>query len=390
MTQRRAGFSHKIFIIAAESSGDQLGSYLIEALKQQSKGPLEINGVGGSKMAAMGVSSPIDVRPLAVIGPLDGLLAYQKVRRLVSQTVQQVIDADPEVVVLIDSWGFTIRVAKEIRKHLPSCKLVKYVAPQVFATRPGRAKTTAQVYDHLLTIHSFDSHFFEAEGLEATFVGNSALFASQAGNSRNISSEFNPKRKMVLSVFFGSRLAEIKQLYRPFLDAIDIVKSTFPDLLVVSPLADSVATEIRALAITDPRLQEIILLDETRKFDVFQASEIALACSGTITLELANAGVPTVVGYRIGGVLGYPLQKLLFKAPFASLINLAADEAVFAEYLTRDCTGSNLAQGLMELLQNQDLRKTKQKKLQSTVKKMRGTSHNPSVAAAVAVLEMIN
>ncbi len=389
MSRRDKDNLNRVFVVAAESSGDQLGAYLIDALREQSVEPLDIRGVGGGKMAAIGVSSPVDIRPLAVMGIVDGLLAYHKVKELVQQTVQEIVRAKPQIVILIDSWGFTIRVAKQIRKHLPECKLVKYVAPQVFATRPGRAKTTAMVYDHLLTIHSFDHSFFEEQGLDTTFVGNPALFSDNKHAHTKTEFPFNPDNKTVLSVFFGSRSAEIRQLHKHFLDALDLVREEFPDLLVVSPLSDSVATEVRALAMTDSRLQDIILLEEHQKRDVFKASRLALACSGTITLELANAKVPSVVGYRLGGILGYPLQKLLFKAPFASLINLAAEEAVLPEYLTRECTGENLAKSLLELLQDDELYQRTQEKLKRTIDKMRGGVTSPSAAAAEKILSLL-
>lgn len=362
----------------------------MQAMKKHRPKDLHIKGVGGIKMAAVGVSSSINTAPLAVFGLVDGIKVYGKARKLIRETVELIIAEKPDVVVLIDSWGFTIRVAKQLRKYLPNTILVKYVGPQVFALRPGRARTTAIWYDHLFTIHSFDRHFFESESLQTTLVGNPALFSKPTNANNQFIQIYNPKNKPILGVFFGSRPSEIKQITKPFLDALDVLKFEFPDLLVVAPLSDNIATLVRSLAIEDHRLQDIVLLEERTKHEVISHSKIALACSGTITLELAAAGVPTVVGYRIGGWFVDILRKILVKAKFISLINLAADEEIFPEFINDQCTGKNLGASLIEILSDAELQIKIKQKLATTVMKMRGSSGNPSQIAAAKTLYLLD
>ncbi|MBL1431403.1 lipid-A-disaccharide synthase [Oceanicaulis sp. AH-315-P02] len=382
--------TRKIFILAVEPSGDQLGAYLIQQLRKNSTENLNIKGIGGSKMADLGVASSVDVSALAVVGLIDGLRIYSKVKTLVNETVKKIVEHNPQVVVLIDSWGFTIRVAKQIKKLLPETLLIKYVGPQVFATRPGRAKTTATYYDHLLTIHTFDGHFFENEGLKTTFVGNPALYNHKNNFIGSTLEKYNPKNQPLIGVFLGSRENEIKQLCNVMLTAIEIVKKEYPDLVIVAPLSDNIATLVRSMAIEDKRLQNIILLDEVAKIEVFSNIDLSLACSGTVTLELADAGVPTVVAYRIGGWLGVVLQKLMFKARFASLINLSADEEIFPEFINLRCTAQNLANSLATMLQSPDQRNLIKKKLKTVVAQMRGQTGNPSEIAAKKVLSLLD
>ncbi len=379
----------RLFVIAGEPSGDQLGARLIEAIRDIQLEPIEIAGVGGPKMAKLDVKSPIDIRPLSVLGLVDGLRAYPNVRKLVAATVAQVVSFKPDLVVLIDSWGFTLRVARQIRKMLPDTILVKYVGPQVFATRPGRAKVTAQTYDHLLTIHSFESKYFEAEGLGTTFVGNPAISKYHPADDQAFQQKYNPDGRTVVSVFFGSRPSEIKFLMEPFLSAIGKIKANHPDVVVVAPLSDNIATMVRSMAAQDRRLQDIVLLDEVEKSVVFVASDLALACSGTVTLELTNAGVPMVIGYRLSPVSGYLMEKFVFKAPFANLINLAASQEIIPEFLSSRCTGPALAEALNLLLQDPKCRGQQQKLTQKILAKMRSTDGNVSQVAAKKVLGLL-
>ncbi|PHR60298.1 MAG: lipid-A-disaccharide synthase [Robiginitomaculum sp.] len=388
MMRREA--SSRLFVIAGEPSGDQLGARFIDAIRNVQSETVEIGGVGGPKMAKLGVKSPIDIRPLSVLGLVDGLLAYPNVRKLVAATVAQVVLFKPDLVVLIDSWGFTLRVAHQIRKILPDTILVKYVGPQVFATRPGRAKVTAETYDHLLTIHSFDGKYFKSEGLDTTFVGNPAISAVQKVDDQAFQQKYNPAGQPVLSAFFGSRPGEIKFLMEPFLRAIEQIKSNHPDLVVVAPLSDNIAIMVRSLVAHEPRLQDIILLDEAEKSVVFTASTLALACSGTVTLELANAGVPMVIGYRLSPVSGYLMEKFVFKAQFANLINLAANQEIIPEFLSSKCTGPALAKALGLLLNDPKLRGHQQKAAQKTLIKMQSTKGNVSQVAAKKVLELMD
>jgi lipid-A-disaccharide synthase len=165
-------------LVAAEASGDNLGAALANALAARLGSSVRFVGVGGPRMAEAGVNSPFPIAELSILGLIEGLMAYPRVRRRAAETAEVAVREAPDVAVLIDSWGFTLRVAQQIRRRLPNLPLIKYVGPQVWASRPGRAKTLAATVDHLLTLHAFDAPYFEREGLKTTFVGSSALTKS--------------------------------------------------------------------------------------------------------------------------------------------------------------------------------------------------------------------
>jgi len=382
------GIKKRIFLVAGEPSGDQIGARLISDLRKIKPKNIEIAGVGGREMTAMGVSSNIDTKPLSIIGPMEVLKNYLAIKKIIRQTITKIKQFKPDTLVLIDSWGFTIRIAQQYRKMDPRCKIIKYIGPQVFASRPGRAKTTALAYDHLLTIHSFDAELFEKEGLPTTFVGNPVLAAPPKGNAQKFHDMYNPDQRPVLAVLFGSRSGEVRLLVDTFLDAIEQLKEKHPDLLVVSPLAENVATEMRAMAADDSRLQEIILLSATEKENLFKAADIALACSGTVTSELGQMSVPMVVGYRMGAISSFAMKHFVFKAKYACLLNLTVDARIVPEFLLDSCTARSLSDALDVLLTDERARALQQSRVQESLARMRGDMDDPSGYAAAKILEL--
>ena len=165
-----------IMLVAGEASGDALGAQLARALKRRlGDRAVRFVGVGGEQMAREGLQSPFDYRQVTVLGFFEGLLAYSRILARVADTMALAEREKPDIAVLIDSWGFTLRVAQGLKRVNPSLPVVKYVGPQVWASRPGRARTLAATVDHLMSIHAFDAPYFEREGLATTFVGNPAL-----------------------------------------------------------------------------------------------------------------------------------------------------------------------------------------------------------------------
>jgi len=307
-----------VFIVAAERSGDDLGATLIKDLRELAP-DIRLQGVGGSAMAGQGVSSTVDISALSILGFTEAIKAYPVVLARVKQVVGFIMEHQPRAVVLIDSWGFMIRIARALKKQGYKGHIIKYIAPQVWAMREGRSKILAEAVDHLLTIHSFDAPYFERHGLPVTYVGNPMFDTDYtSGDGKELREEFSlPKEARIAGVFFGSRLSEVQRLARPIADTIEILKRHHSDLIFVSPLAETVDTDVKAAAGKDLRLQEVIFLPEARKFDVFAASDVALACSGTVSTQLACAGVPTVVTYKVSPVTWF-FGKRLFKPDYVS------------------------------------------------------------------------
>lgn len=376
-----------VMLVAAEASGDDRGAGLAKALRARLGDGVRFVGVGGERMAAEGVESPFDIAQLSILGLLEGLLAYRKVVARVEDTVALARREKPDVVVLIDSWGFTLRVAQQLRKLDPKLPLIKYVAPQVWATRPGRAKTLAATVDHLLSIHVFDAPYFEAEGLPVTFVGNSALtldFSEADGGRLRAQLGIAPEAPVLL-VLPGSRPGEISRILPPFADAVGILKAERPELQVVIPAAPTVAEAVKTQAAPWAHVVE----GEGAKLDSMKAATVAMACSGTVTTELAMAGVPMVIGYRLGAMT-HAILKRLIRTPWITLFNIAAKDFVAPELVQDDCNGPALAREVAKRLDDPKLRQAQAEAQTAALLKMGRGGPDPSEAAADAVLAVLD
>lgn len=389
----QVGEDLRVFLVAAEPSGDTLGAGLAAALAERLDGRVAFSGVGGPRMAAHGVASPFNINELAVLGLVEGLRAYPRVVRRADETVEHAVTAAPDVAVLIDSWGFTLRVAQRLRRRLPDLPLVKYVAPQVWASRPGRAKTLAATIDHVLTLRPFEPPHFEAVGLKATFVGHPALEERVSGDGPAFRARYGiDPDAPVLIVLFGSRRSEIARLTEPFLDAVDALRARFGEALtVIAPLAASVATAVRASAQDHhPRLNSIILVDEGERDDAFAAATAALAASGTVTTELATAGVPTVTAYKLSPPT-HVVMKRLYQPDHISLVNITAGRRIISEFLQSEVTGEALAEAVARFIDDPGFAAQTRNDLLDAVTVMRGVDDGRTAyqRAADAVLETL-
>jgi lipid-A-disaccharide synthase len=379
-----------VMLVAAEASGDDRGAGLMQALKRRLGEGVRFVGVGGERMAAEGLASPFDIAELSILGLLEGLMAYPRVVRRADETAAIAAREKPDVAVLIDSWGFTLRVAQRLRKLDPQLPLVKYVGPQVWASRPGRAKTLAGAVDHLLSIHAFDAPFFEAEGLPVTFVGNSALNVdfSKAEPARLRARIGADPDEPILLVLPGSRPSEIARVLPAFEAAVQILKSERPSLHVVIPAAPTVAETVKGRVAGWAHRAHVLEGDEA-KHDAMKAATVALACSGTVTTELALAGAPMVVGYRLGPVT-YALLKRLIRTKYITLFNIAAQDFVAPELIQDDCNGPKLAAEIARRLDDPGLRASQVARQYAALDKMGRGGPDPNEAAADAVLAMLD
>ena len=383
-----SGLTSSVFLVAAEPSGDQLGAALA-AQFQSSHPDIKLHGIGGTAMKSAGIRSDFDVSPLAILGFTEALKAYPTILKKVQEAVQLIIQASPDVVVLIDSWGFMIRVAQGLRRASYKGEIVKYVAPQVWAMREGRAKVLAKSVDHLLTIHSFDAPYFEKHGLPVTFVGN-PMFDDKflKGGPTEFRSEKGLTNKLVGAVLFGSRPSEVERLYEPFAQTISKLITTYPKLRVFSPLSDGVAGLVQEKVKNDDRLKSVTLLPEGEKYELFKATDLALAASGTVTTQLAIMGVPTVVAYKLSP-LTFFVAKRLFKPSHISLINISAGETLMPELVQGDCNADRLIAALTPYVLDDVQRKETSIALQRQAAAMKGKGGPASQRAASAILELL-
>jgi len=381
---------YKVMLVAAEASGDELGAGLARALKARlGAGKVVFVGVGGEAMAAEGVESAFDFGELSILGAIEGVLAYPRVMKRVAETAALAAREKPDVAVLIDSWGFTLRVAKALRAADPSLPLIKYVAPQVWASRPGRARTLAGAVDHLLATQAMDAPYFEREGLATTFVGNPGLTRDFRGaNADRLRQEIGAAPDdPILLVLPGSRPAEIDRLMAPFEDAVNRLKATRPRLQIVLPIANTVKDRVKSRAAGWRHRVHLVEGDDL-KFDAMKAATVALACSGTVTTELALAGCPMVVAYKVSAITGW-IVRMVIRTPYINLLNVAAGKAIAPEFLQEDCTGAKLAEALAERLDSAALRETQIAAQIAALQKMGRGGPDPAERAAEVVARFL-
>ena len=379
-----------VLLTALEASGDILGAELMAALRRRLGPDVRFIGVGGPAMAAAGLVSAFDIAELSVVGLIEGIFAYRRADRRARQLTELAAREKPDIAVLIDSWGFNYLLGRHLRGALPGLPLVKYVAPQAWATRPGRTKALARIFDRLLSIIAFEVPLFEAAGIRTTFVGHPALAENvPVGDrarlrSRIAAAEADP----VLLILPGSRASEVRRLMPPFESAVALLKQDRPDLHVVVAPAPTVAAKVTARVAGWPFRAHLIDDPEGRQ-DAMAGADVALACSGTVTTELAVAGCPMIVAYRLGG-LGYQVAKRIVRTRFITLINIAADAAIAPEMIQDDCTGPKLALELAKRLDDPELRAAQAKAQVQALEKLGGRGPPPSERAADAILELLS
>lgn len=373
-----------MFLVAAEASGDALGADLVGALRARVP-DLELNAVGGPLMAEEGLPSRADISGLAILGFVDGLLAYARVKRAVAATVAAILSSKPDVVVLIDSWGFTLRVAQAVRSAAPDIKLVKYVGPQVWATRPGRAKTLAATVDHLICIHDFEVPFYQPFGLPYTVCGHPAFGRFKPGDGAALRARQGwGAGDRVLLVLPGSRPSEIRRVGPTLWQAAELLRRARPDLHLLCVAASSVKDAVVAQAPPNVRI-----VDERDKEDAFAAANVALAASGTVTTEVALQGTPLVIGYKLGWITWAAARALLFKGKYATLMNVAANAEVAPEFIQTRFTPANVARAAAPLLDDEAAR-VNQVRRQDEALALMGRGGRPAAEiAAEAVLSVL-
>jgi len=379
----------RIMVVAAEASGDALGAGLIAELRRQAPNTgLTFFGVGGARMAEQGVVSPFDISELSILGLLEAVKAYGRVMTRVRETVAYAQAERPDVVILVDSWGFTLRVANAIRKVMPQVRLIKYVGPQVWAARPGRAKTLARSVDLLLALHPMDPPFFEAAGLKTIVVGNPALNIDlNDAEPVAIRKRIDLRNDPLLLVLLGSRPSEIKRLSPFFAETIARLSNAHPDLRLVTPVADTVRDLVERRVAEWP-VKPLLVYGEADKHSAMKAAALALACSGTVSTELALAGCPMVIAYKVEP-LTYWIYRRISTLKHVTMFNIMAEKRIAPEFIQNDATVDNLVQAVDERLADKSLRNKQIAEQFAALDTMGRGQKPPAEKAAAAVLEFL-
>lgn len=373
-----------IYLIAGEPSGDVLGGRLMAALKRQTDGNIRFAGVGGEMMSAEGLDSSFPISDLTVMGLAEVLPHIPKILRRVTETVEEVERLRPAVLVTIDSPDFTLRVSKKLKgKGIP---LVHYVAPTVWAWKSGRAQKTAEFLDHMMALLPFEPQFFDKVGLDCTFVGHPVVDSgAKHGDGPTFRTAHDvPTDATLLCALPGSRAVEVRRLIPVYRQVFDRLAAEIPNLYIVMPIADGIAEEIGQLTARWPE-GIIFVQGEKARHDAFAASNLALAASGTVSLELAVAEVPTVITYKLNLISTY-LARILVKVRFVNLVNLLLDEEVIPELILEKCVPSRIAASVWTLYDDTEAQSAQIKSARKAIEKLSVANSSPSERAAQVVL----
>lgn len=342
----------KVYLIAGEPSGDLLGARLMRSLKKQTKGEVVFDGVGGEAMEAEGLHSLFDISDLSVMGLVEVIPSIPVILKHIKEIIADIKEKKPDIVMTIDSYSFSVRVHKQLKKegfHMPH---VHCVAPQVWAWKKGRAKKLGKYVDHLFCLLPQEEKYFKPYGLESTFIGHPVI---EGGADKGNGEAFKERHRIpmdakVMCVLPGSRKTEIKYLLPTFMEAAEEIQKVFPNLFVVVPTVSTVAKRVKE-AFQGWKIPHVIVQGEKERYDAFAAADVALAASGTVSLELALAGVPHLIAYKVSPLTGYIAKKLL-KVRFVNLVNILSDKEIIPELLQENCTVDNVVDIVKELLEN--------------------------------------
>lgn len=376
-----------IFLVAAEDSGDAIGADVIDVMRAKDPS-VRISGIGGERMKARGVASDVDMSGLAVIGLIEGLKAYGRVKQAVEDAADVIAKADPDCVVLIDSWGFMWRVARALKLRGVRAKRIKLIGPQVWATRPGRARVLAQWVDHLLCIHPFEQPFYVKWNLPTTVIGNPALHRLPKGDSAGFRQRHGiPADAQVIGLLPGSRNAEMRRVAPTLFDAVGLSLAAVPGAHVICMAAPSVAAEVERQVSEQP-YPITVVRDEAEKADAYAAMTVAIACSGTVTTELAAQGAAVVTGYRLGWITWALLRAFLFKSKYSALVNVAANREVIPEFIQTRFRAELIAASAIDRLTHPEVLRAQQDGQRNAIRVMAGTGQPAAEIAAETILKL--
>ena len=376
-----------IWILAGEASGDVLGARLMLALRARNP-HIRFAGVGGPRMVEVGFESLFPMRDLAVMGLVEILPRVRQLARRLDQAVEDIAAHKPDLVITIDSPGFALRLLRRIAAM--GVLRVHYVAPQVWAWRQKRVRKFPGLWDELLCLLPFEEKFFGAHGLKTRFVGHPVL---QSGAQEGDAARFRARHGVaegarVLVLMPGSRRSEVPRLLPVFGRMLALLRASMPDVVPVVPVSPVVAATVER-AVQDWPVRPVIVTDVQDKHDAFAAAGAALTKSGTSTLELALAGVPMAVTYRVNPITAFMARRLI-RVPYVAMVNLLAGRKVVPELLQENCAPDVLAREVCRLFDNPAAAQAQRTAFASVLHGLEGPGGVlPADAAASAVLDLL-
>lgn len=339
----------KFYFIAGENSGDFIGAKIIKSIKEINSdriNEISFYGIGGPQMKLAGIKSLFDFEQINLMGFFEILPHIFRINKMINETVNDIINNGTKILVTIDSPGFTFRVADKVRKLAPEIKLVHVVAPSVWAYKEGRAKKYSKVYDKLLTLLPFEPPYFTKYGLSSEFIGYPALEQDFYDKSKDLRQDFNiPDNQKIIAITPGSRKAEISRHMPIIREALDTLSAT-TRLTAIFVQPNELHVNLINKYLVGAKFDFIFSSERLKSFAV---SDLALAKSGTNTIEIAASGTPMIVGYKLN-YLTYLIIKTCIKITYVNIINIISNKEVIPEYIQSNFTATNIANALNTLI----------------------------------------
>jgi lipid-A-disaccharide synthase len=367
----------KIFILTGEASGDKLAAKVIDNLNKLNSN-IEYLSVGGENLKRLRIKSIYNLKEITYLGFTNVLLNIFKIKRKINETVQAIENFQPDILFTVDSPDFTLRVAERVKKNNPKIKTIHYVAPQVWVWREGRVKKIKKYIDHILLLFNFEKPYFEKENMSHEFVGH-PLLESTVESAIDIN-QILGKNKALISIFTGSRQSEINVLAPILLNFIKLMNEKFNDLTYVFHSTKEYSDLIQS-KITEKGLKNCeVISDNKIKNHVLQKSIFAVSKSGTVSLEICNAKIPSIILYKMG-IINFLIVKMLVKTKFANIINIAAKEEIIPELLQSDCNPNNIFNVVSDYLNNPKKMDEQVSKTQSILNNLKTNKSSAALAA---------
>ena len=373
----------KIFILTGEASGDKLASKVINDLKIINSN-IKYLSVGGENLKKIGINSIYDLKEITYLGFTSVFLNIFKIKKKINETVKAIEDFNPDILFTIDSPDFTFRVAEIVKKNKPKIKTVHYVAPQVWVWREGRVKKIKKFIDHILLLFNFEKPYFDKENMSNEFVGHPML-------DNNIESAIDinqviERNNALISIFPGSRKSELDVLTPILIDFIKLMNKKYKDFTFVFHSTKEYVELIQTYIKKNNLKNCEVISDNKIKSHILKKSIFAVSKSGTVSLEICNAKIPSIILYKMG-LINFIIIKMLVKIKYANIVNIEAKEEIIPEFLQSNCNPKKIFESVCDFLDNPEKIDNQIKKTQSIINNFK--ANKPSSFQAAAALNKI-
>jgi len=369
----------KIFILTGEPSGDKLAYKVISKLKKNHPN-IEYLCVGGTHLRSIGIRSIFNLSEITYIGFTSVLFNIFKIKKIINNTVKEIIKFNPDILFSVDSPDFTLRVAEKVKKLNNKVKTIHYVAPQVWVWRESRLKKFKKFLDHVLLLFEFEKKYFDKENIPNTFVGHPLL--ETENNNKIDLSHIIQKDKNIISLFCGSRLSEVNLLLPILIDFIIMMNKKYKDFKFIFHTTDT----NKNLIYEKVKLENLdnieVISDENIKKQILENSIFAVSKSGTVSLEICNAKVPSIIIYKMN-FLNFLIVKMLVKIKFANIINIINNKEIIPELIQKECNAREIYNSVVYFLKNPELMKQQINNCENTLKKIRSKTSSSDEASLV-------